>query len=377
MKKHEKQVYKIKFYFKDEKSYEVNYSYDSESKTIKYVSVKLGPEKKLKKYLFKEAVDLESALIYAMQQNKVINLTEESIKNSKEQIKNNLVKIDLSEDFLVDIIPDIFKLQNLCENNLQVEVWENFAPGTLNQMSNEEYLNKTNEILEKVKSIRGDNNSKMITFVEKAELNGGGMWGGTDNSWIQGHLCGQGGSDGYDNKYQEKYANWELKEIEQKEEEADISQKTKENQNLNDNQITPTQDLDSQKSENNEKISRAGKIARIIFLILLIAFAIFLPTYLGIVGLLFSNVAIPIVVFSVEAILIILIIILILSIKNIDSHNNLLKAQNNLGEVPFGDLETENSIDKNKNGQENQNNSEPNQLENNGQNLDEHNQNGK
>ena len=113
-------------------------------------------------------------------------------------------------------------------------------------------------------------------------------------------------------------------------------------------------------------------------MILLIAFAIFLPTYLWIVGLLFSNVAIPIIVFSAEAILITLIIILILSIRNIYRQNNLLQKQIGLGKGEFSHLETENSIDKNKNGQENQNNSEPSQLiKNNGQNLGEHIQNDK
>ena len=368
MKENEEQVYQIKFYFKDEKSYEVNYSYDSESKTIKCVSVKLGPEQKLKKYLCKEAVDLESALICAMQQNKAGNLTEESIKNSKEQIKNNLVKIDLGEDFLIDIIPDIFKLQNLCENNLKVEVPYMPYMGSKNKITKE----KTEQIIKQIGNLCGKSGKKKITFVEK----GVEKYHLDDdmNSWIQGYVCGYGG-DGHGEqaeKYKTRYANWKRKEIDQQEEEVDSDQKRKESQNLYYKQLKNTYDLDSQKSKTNEKISRAGKIARIIFLIALIAFAIFLPTYLGIIGLLFSNVAIPIIVFSVEAILITLIVILILVIKNIYSQNDLLQKQSNLGGGEFSNSEPENLIlmEKNKNGQKNKKDPEPNQLiKNNGQNL--------
>ena len=113
-------------------------------------------------------------------------------------------------------------------------------------------------------------------------------------------------------------------------------------------------------------------------MILLIASAIFLPTYLGIVGLLFSNVAIPIIVFSAEAILITLIIIFILSIRNIDNENNLLQKQIGLGEGEFSTSEQEKLMDKGKNEKEPKNNPEPNQLiKNNGQNLGEHIQNDK
>ena len=118
--KPEKHEYKIKFEFKNGKSYTLSYSYDSKSQSIKYENVKLGPAMKLKKFLEKQVLDLESALVYAMQQNEAINLTEESIKNSKEQIKNNLVNLDLGEGFLIDIMPDIFSLKNLCKNNLKV-----------------------------------------------------------------------------------------------------------------------------------------------------------------------------------------------------------------------------------------------------------------
>ena len=251
---------------------------------------------------------------------------------------------------MIDIIPDIFELQNLCKNNLEVEVWKCLAPGTLKQMSNEEYLNKTDEILEKVKSIRGDNNSKMITFVEKGKfVNYGGMWGGTDNSWIRGYLYGQCGLYGYDNKYKTKYANYEKEIIKQKKDQAGKIQDTKEDKDLDNknDQVEENENLDPEKLKTNGQMSLGGKITRIIFLIVLILAAIGLPTCLGIVGLLFSNVAIPIVVFSIEAILITLIVILILSIRNICRQNDLLTKQFNLSEPLNG--ENENQIDKNKN----------------------------
>lgn len=359
----ENNKYQIKFEFKNGESYTLSYSYDSKTQAIKYENVKFGPAKMLNKFLEKQVLDLESALVCAMQQNEVDNLTAENIKLSKEQIKNNLEKIDLDEDFLIDIIPDIFKLQNLCENNLEVEVPYMPYMGKQNEINE----GKTEKIIKQIDSLYDKSGEKKITFVEK----GVQEYHLDDdmNSWIQGYVCGQGGSNGYDNKYQTKYANWKLKEIEQQEEKVDSDHKRKESQNLSYKQLTNTYDLDSQKSKTDGKISLGGKIARIIFLILLIAFAISLPTYLGIVGLLFSNVAIPIIVFSAEAILITLIIILILSIRNIYRQNNLLQKQIGLSDA----LETE-DIDKNRDEEENKNNPEPDQLKNNGQNLNEYNQ---
>ena len=343
--------YKIKFYFKDDNTkYEINYEAISGKPFYNYKDFKLGQKKKTKKYCGENAGYLFLALISAVQSNNNENLTPENIKISQEKIKNNLVKIDLGEDFLIDIIPDIFELQNLCKNNLEVEVWKCLAPGTLKQMSNEEYLNKTDEILEKVKSIRGDNNSKMITFVEKGKfVNYGGMWGGTDNSWIRGYLYGQCGLYGYDNKYKTKYANYEKEIIKQKKDQAGKIQDTKEDKDLDNknDQVEENENLDPEKLKTNGQMSLGGKITRIIFLIVLILAAIGLPTCLGIVGLLFSNVAIPIVVFSIEAILITLIVILILSIRNICRQNDLLTKQFNLSEPLNG--ENENQIDKNKN----------------------------
>ena len=369
--KPEKHEYEIKFEFKNGKSYTLSYSYDSESQAIKYGDGLVSSE--LKEKLGKQVLDLESVLIREMIRENSDNVTDDSVSLYKEQIKNNLVKIDLGKDFLIDIIPDIFGLQNLCKNNLEVEV--PYVPylGRKNEITKE----KTEQIINQVDKIYGKSGEKKITFLERSSS---GLHDNDVNSWIQGYVCGYGGDGRGEQaeKYTTKYANWELKEIEQKEEEADISQKTKENQNLNDNQITPTQGHDSQKSENNEKISLGGKIARIIFLIILIAFAIFLPTYLWIVGLLFSNIAIPIVVFSAEAILITLIIIFILSIRNIDNENNLLQKQIGLGKGEFSTSEQEKLMDKGKNEKEPKNNPEPNQLiKNNGQNLGEHIQNDK
>ena len=302
----EKHEYEIKFEFKNGESYTLSYSYDSKSQSIKYENVKLGHAEKLKKFFEKQVLDLESALICAMQQNEVENLTAENIKASEDQIKNNLVKIDLGENFLVDIIPDIFGLQNSCKNNLKV-VYPDSSYVELNnkrvkvsgKYQDTDCENKSEQIVNQVKEIHKQNGNKKITFVEKRNSNENWDDDRQKNeispSWIFTYVCEEGYGN-YDIYYED------LESIKY---------------------FKATQDLDSQKSENNEKISRAGKIARIIFLIILIAIAIFLLTYLGIVGLLFSNVAIPIVVFFVEAILITLIVILILSIKDINSQNNL------------------------------------------------------
>ena len=355
----ENNKYQIKFEFKNGESYTLSYSYDSKTQAIKYENVKFGPAKMLNKFLEKQVLDLESALVCAMQQNEVDNLTAENIKLSKEQIKNNLVKIDLGKEFLIDIMPDIFSLKNLCKNSLRVVYPDNSYVELNNkrvQVSGKyqeaDCQKKSEQIVNQVEKIHDQNANKKITFVEKMDIDDN--WDDEypkskiSSSWIFTYICEKGyGNCGI---YYE-----DLESIKH---------------------VKETQDLDSQKSENNEKISLGGKIARIIFLILLIAFAIFLPTYLGIVGLLSSNVAIPIIVFSAEAILITLIIILILSIRNIYRQNNLLQKQSNLGGGEFSNSEQEKSMDKDKNGQENKNNPELNQLKNNGQNLDERNQNG-
>lgn len=338
MKENEEQTYKIKFYFKDESSYELSYSYDSKSQSIEYENVNFGPGKKLKKHLKKQVLDLESALVCAMQQNKIENLTAGNIKLPKEQIKNNLVKIDLGKDFLIDIIPDIFELQNLCENNLKVEVPYVPYMGSKKEINEE----KTEKIIKQIDSLYDKSGEKKITFVERGveeyHLND------NMNSWIQGYVCGYGG-DGYQtNEYNTKYANWKLKEIEQDQDQL----KTNEQPKIESNPIKEAPDLDSQKSKTDEKISLGGKITRIIFLIILIALVIFLPIYLGIVGLLFSNVAIPIVVFSVEVILITLIVILILSIRDIYCQNGPVQKQ--LPSVSNSQKNRqENSIDINRN----------------------------
>lgn len=359
--KPEKHEYKIKFEFKSGKSYTLSYSYDSKSQSIKYENVKFGPAKKLKKYCDRKIVDLELALVCAMQQNEVTNLTDGTIKLSQEQIKNNLEKIDLGEDFLIDIMPDIFSPKNFCRNDLEVVYPDNSYVELDNKRvkvsgryQDVDCKNKSEQIVNQVKKIHEQNGNKKITFVEKRNSNEN--WDDDEHpkneispSWIFTYI------------YKKGYGNYgiyyeDLKIIKY---------------------FKATQGHDSQKSENNEKISLGGKIARIIFLILLIAFAIFLPTYLWIVGLLFSNVAIPIIVFSAEAILIILSIILILSIRNIYRQNNLLQKQIGLGEGEFSTSEQEKLMDKGENEQEQKNNPEPDQLKNNGQNLDEHNQNGK
>ena len=353
--KPEKHEYQIKFEFKNGESYTLSYSYDSESQAIKYGDGLVSSE--LKEKLGKEVLDLESALVCAMQQNEVKNLTAENIKLSKEQIKNNLEKIDLGEDFLIDIMPDIFSLKNLCKNNLEVVYPDNSYVELDNKRvkvsgryQDVDCKNKSEQIVNQVKKIHEQNGNKKITFVEKmifvANWEDYNQKNQVSPSWIFTYI------------YKEGYGNY------------DIYYEDLESIKY----VKATQGHDSQKSENNEKISLGGKIARIIFLILLIAFAIFLPTYLGIVGLLFSNVAIPIIVFSAEAILITLIIILILSIRDIYRQNNLLQKQSNLGGGEFSNSEPENSIDKNKDEEENKKNPEPNQLiKNNGKNLDEHN----
>lgn len=358
MKENKEQLYEIKFEFKNGKSYTLSYSYDSKSQAIKYENVKFGPAKKLKKFLEKQVLDLESALVCAMQQNEVKNLTDENMKASEDQIKNNLVKIDLGENFLIDIIPDVFSLKNSCENSLKV-VYPDTSYVELNnkrvQVSGKyqeaDCQKKSEQIVNQVEKIHKQNGNKKITFVEKMIFDAN--WDDDEHpkneispSWIFTYI------------YKKGYGNYgiyyeDLKSIEY---------------------FKETQGHGSQKSENNEKISLGGKIARIIFLILLIAFAIFLPTYLGIVGLLFSNVAIPIIVFSAEAILITLIIILILSIRNIDNENNLLQKQIGLGGGEFSTSEQKNLMDRGKNENEKGNNSELNQLENNGQNRGGHNQ---
>ena len=200
----ENNKYQIKFEFKNGESYTLSYSYDSKTQAIKYENVKFGPAKMLNKFLEKQVLDLESALVCAMQQNEVDNLTAENIKASEDQIKNNLEKIDLDEDFLIDIIPDIFKLQNLCENNLEVEVPYMPYMGKQNEINE----GKTEKIIKQIDSLYDKSGEKKITFVEK----GVQEYHLDDdmNSWIQGYVCGQGGSNGYDNKYQTKYANWKI-----------------------------------------------------------------------------------------------------------------------------------------------------------------------
>ncbi len=321
MKENEKQEYKIKFYFDDKRSYEVNYVYDSESSKIKCIGLENKLDKKIKKLYFGPVCpSLCGALIYTMWYQGI------HIRNSEGEISENLLKVDLGEDFLVDIIPYIFELQNFCKKNLEVEV--PYVPYMGNK--NEIDKKKIEQIINQIDSLynKDRRGGKIITFVERhnPRFRDEGV-----NSWIRSYVCG-GGEDGYGEqakKCKTKYANWKRKEMEQQKEEADSYQKIKikEIPYLDYKPLENNENLDSQKSKTNEKISLGGKIARIIFLILLIAIAIFLLTYLGIVGLLFSNVAIPIVVFSVEAILITLIVILILSIKNINRQNDLLRQQ--------------------------------------------------
>ena len=356
----ENNKYQIKFEFKNGESYTLSYSYDSKAQAIKYGDGLVSSE--LKEKLGKQVLDLESALIHEMIRENSNNVTDDSVSLYKEQIKNNLEKIDLGEDFLIDIMPDIFSLKNLCKNNLEVVYPDNSYVELDNKRvkvsgryQDVDCQNKSEQIVDQVKKIHEQNGNKKITFVEKMIF--AANWDDDEHpkneispSWIFTYI------------YKKGYGNYgiyyeDLKSIEY---------------------FKETQGHDSQKSENNEKISLGGKIARIIFLILLIAFAIFLPTYLGIVGLLFSNVAIPIIVFSAEAILITLIIIFILSIRNIDNENNLLQKQIGLGEGEFSTSEQEKLMDKGKNEKEPKNNPEPNQLiKNNGQNLGEHIQNDK
>ena len=346
----ENNKYQIKFEFKNGESYTLSYSYDSESQVIKYGDGLVLSE--LKEKLDKEVLDLESALIGTMIIKNSNNVTDESIKSYKEQINSNLINLDLGENFLIDIIPDIFSLKNFCKNDLEV-VYPDSSYVELNnkrvQVSGKYQdlgcQNKSKKIVDQVKKIHKQNGNKKITFVEKR--NTFENWGDEhpkneiSPSWIFTYI------------YEKGYGNYgiyyeDLKNIKY---------------------FKETQGHDSQKSENNEKISLGGKIARIVFLILLIAFAIFLPTYLGIVGLLFSNVAIPIIVFSAEAILITLIIILILSIRDIYRQNNLLQKQIGLVEGEFSKKKKKKLMDKGENEQEQKNNPESDQLENNGQNL--------
>lgn len=327
--KPEKHEYKVKFEFENGESYTLNYSYDSEAQKIKYNDVKAGPKMKLKKHLSKKVLDLESALVCAMQQNKVENLTAENIKASEDQIKNNLINLDLGEEFLIDIIPDIFGLQNSCENNLQVGV--PYIPYI--GMNNEITKEKTEQIINQVDKIYDKSGKKKITFVEKKVKEY--HLDDDMNSWIQGCVCGHGG-DGYgqDDKYKTAYANFEIETIEQENNRAEASANQKTNEAKESNyiqldyiQTEENENLDPEKLKTSGQISLGGEIIRIIFLVILIALVIFLPIYLGIIGLLFSNVAIPIVVFSSEAILITLIIILILSIRDIYCQNGPFQKQ--------------------------------------------------
>ena len=82
-----------------------------------------------------------------------------------------------------------------------------------------------------------------------------------------------------------------------------------------------------EKVDGNKKIKLESSCKLWIALFLFIGIAIFLPTYLGIVGLLFSSLRIATPVFSAEAIFLTLIIILILSIGDIYRNNNLLRKQ--------------------------------------------------